>query len=137
MKIRRRTVVVIVAVTMFALLSPYILLFGTMAYQHAREYIHRERFESKAWKDPRQVESEDPVRLRMIDDLIRSKQLDHLHRADVQALLGEPSATDCFQDCDLRYWLGPERRWMSIDSEWLAIKLDQHGIVQSYRIAHD
>ena len=99
--------------------------------------MHRERFESKTWQDLRQVESEDPLRLRMVDELIRSKQLDHLRRADVETLLGKPSPTDYFQDYDLVYWLGPERRWMSVDSEWLAIRLNKDGIVQSYRIVGD
>jgi hypothetical protein len=137
MKIRRRTVVVIVAAATIALLSPHILLFGTMAYQHAREYRHRERFGSKAWQDPKQVESEDPVRLRMVDDLIKSEQLDHLRRADVELLLGKPSTENYFKEYDLVYWLGPERGYISVDSEWLAIALDKDEVVCSYRIVRD
>ncbi len=31
--------------------------------------------------------------------------------------------------CDMHYYLGPERGFMRIDSEWLFIKLDSDGRV--------
>jgi hypothetical protein len=137
LNVKRRTIIVAVAVGVLALASPYILLFGTIAYDDAREYLGREPFDSAAWRDQKQVESEDPVRLRMVDDLIKSKRLDRLSRGEVEKLLGEPSATNHFQNEDLIYWLGRERRWISVDSEWLAIQLDKDGIVLSYRIVPD
>lgn len=133
----KRTLIALVAIAALALLTPYILLFGTMTYDDAKEYLHREPFDSKAWQDPGQVEGDDPVRLRMVDDLIRSKRLDHLPRADVEALLGKPSATEYFRDHNLVYWLGPERGWMSVDSEWLAIDFDENGMVRKYQIVRD
>src|SRR5439155_18060242 len=42
----------------------------------------------------KQVDGEDPVRLRIVDDLIKSKRLDSLSRADIVKLLGEPAAAD-------------------------------------------
>ena len=74
------TLIAIIAIATLALLSPYIVLFGTMIYDGANEYMHREPFDSRVWQDPKQVEGDDPVRLRMVDDLVRSKRLDYLRR---------------------------------------------------------
>ena len=137
MTVRKRAVIIVVVAAAIALASPYLLLFGTMVYGDLREYMHRKPFDTKAWQDPQQAEGEDPVRLRMVDDLIRSKQLDHLRRADVELLLGKPSTENYFKDHDLVYWLGPERAYINIDSEWLAIDLDKDGVVHSYRIVRD
>jgi len=74
----------------------------------------------------------------MVDDLIRSRRLDRISRTDVEKLLGKPTATNYFKDqYDMVYWLGPERGFMGIDSEWLAISLDRNGAVRSYNIVHD
>ena len=35
------------------------------------------------------------------------------------------------------YWLGDERGYMSIDSEWLVVRLDGEGKVAEYRIVRD
>lgn len=35
------------------------------------------------------------------------------------------------------YWLGPERGFFSIDSEWLVIRLNSHGKVVDYHIERD
>jgi hypothetical protein len=108
-----------------------------MAYGEVREYVHRLPFDSAAWKDRNQAESDDPVRIRMVDDLINSKQLNHLSRTDLETILGKPTASNYFRDYDLVYWLGPERAFMGIDSEWLAIKLHKSGFVSSYKIVSD
>ena len=73
----------------------------------------------------------------MVDDLIRSHRLNHMSRREVEQLLGSPTATNYFKEYDLIYWLGPERGFMGIDSEWLAISFDGQGVVQSYAIVRD
>ena len=35
------------------------------------------------------------------------------------------------------YWLGPERGFMSIDSEWLTLNFDQAGKVRDVDIVRD
>jgi hypothetical protein len=35
------------------------------------------------------------------------------------------------------YWLGPERGFIRIDSEWLVLRLDQSDIVREVRIVRD
>jgi hypothetical protein len=73
----------------------------------------------------------------MVDDLIASHQLKGRTRAEIVALLDEPRRTVYFQDYDLVYWLGPERAWISIDSEWLVFRLDPTGRVAEYRLVTD
>ena len=52
-------------------------------------------------------------------------------------MLGEPPHTGYFKDWDLVYWLGRERGFISIDSEWLVVRLDPKGWVREYRIVRD
>ena len=77
------------------------------------------------------------VRLRMADDLVDNKKLIGLMRQEVVARLGEPPKTEYFKEFDLVYYLGPERGFMSIDSEWLVMKLGPDGRVVRATIARD
>jgi hypothetical protein len=52
-------------------------------------------------------------------------------------LLGEPSDEGYFREWDFVYWLGPERSYMGIDSEWLVVRLGRDGRVTEYRIVRD
>ena len=101
-------------------------------------YAHRAKFESVNWSsESRNQASLWPTRLRMVDDLVASKRLDGLQRGEVTALLGPADQTEYFKDWDLVYWLGPERGWIRIDSEWLVLRFDRSGHVAEYRIARD
>jgi hypothetical protein len=51
------------------------------------------------------------------------------------ALLGEPPKTEYFKEFDLVYYLGPERGFMGIDSEWLVLKLG--GLVPIIYLGHN
>ena len=73
----------------------------------------------------------------MVDDLLRDVPLKGRTRAEVVALLGEPKPTSYFKEYDLVYWLGPERGLMSIDSEWLVIRLDSLGVVAQTDLVTD
>jgi hypothetical protein len=135
---KRKVVLAILAVGALAALSPDMRLVATVGYDSIRERLHRIPFDGAAWQDMRQINSEDPVRIRMVDDLIRSKRLDGLSRAEVERLLGNIGIkTSLFfgQSHDLAYWLGPERG--SIYIEWLAIDFDKDGVVREYRIVRD
>jgi len=77
------------------------------------------------------------VRLRMADDLVDNEKLIGLMRQEVVARLGEPPKTEYFKEFDLVYYLGPERGFMSIDSEWLVMKLGPDGRVVRATIARD
>ena len=80
---------------------------------------------------------EDFRRHRMADSLVQERRLLGKTRADVISMLGEPTATSHFREYDLVYVLGNERGWMSIDSEWLLLKLDIAGRVSAAEIARD
>ena len=58
-------------------------------------------------------------------------------REQVIAIVGEPDKTEYFRDFDMVYWLGPERGFMSIDSEWLVFRLDDQNRVSEYKIVRD
>jgi hypothetical protein len=73
----------------------------------------------------------------MVDDLRRRYPLKGRTRAEVVALLGEPRPTNYFTEYDLVYWLGPERGAISIDSEWLVLRLDKDGRIVEERLVTD
>ncbi len=92
---------------------------------------HRIDFDEELWRNPSQVEHEElwPPRLCMVDDLLASEQLEQLSRTQVIELLGEPASKDFpygAVNCDIHYWLGPNRGLIRLDSEWLFITFDEH-----------
>jgi outer membrane protein assembly factor BamE (lipoprotein component of BamABCDE complex) len=91
-------------------------------------------FDPSLWSNSQTSES---VRLRMADDLIRNRRLLGLTRQEVVTLLGEPLKTEYFKEFDFVYYLGSERGFMGIDSEWLVLKLGQDGRVNRARISRD
>ena len=92
-------------------------------------------FDPVLWQNERQVQQ--GVRLKMADGIVATKMLSGKTRAEVVALLSEPPKTGYFCSWDLVYWLGPERGFMGIDSEWLVVKVDAQGRVSDYRIVRD
>jgi len=92
-------------------------------------------FERSVWLRSETIT--DSQRLRMADGLLKSKILLGKSKAEIEAMLGPPTTTEKFGDSDLVYWLGPERGFISIDSEWLALYFDQAGSVRDARIVRD
>jgi len=82
-------------------------------------------------------DSDDFRRHRMADSLVQRRRLIGMNRTEVISMLGEPTATSHFREYDLEYVLGNERGWMSIDSEWLLVRLDGKGRVVAAEIARD
>ena len=80
---------------------------------------------------------QDTTRHRMADTLLQSGQLIGKSRDDVIDLLGAPTPTGHFSDWDLIYILGAERGYISIDSEWLLIRLDSGGKVSEAALTTD
>lgn len=80
-------------------------------------------------------------RLEMADDLIAKKTLYRMDKKDVVLMLGEATKMDIQwgekEHFDLLYWLGPERGFMSVDSEWLGIAFDNKGKVLEYKLVRD
>jgi hypothetical protein len=92
-------------------------------------------FDPVAWQDPVRVEQ--GVRLAMADRLVAWGTLRGKTRPQVVKLLGKPSDEGYFRSWDLVYWLGPERGFLSIDSEWLVLRLGRDDRITEYRIVRD
>jgi hypothetical protein len=135
----KRVAVVVLLLGLVLLLS---FLFGPSLV----EYLSRIDFDSDDWKAAASQEGRGPTkeRIKMVDDLIASGVLDNKQREEVRAILGPDDGEDgtghgagYFSDWDDVYWLGPERGFIGIDSEWLVIKYGNDGRVREYRIATD
>jgi hypothetical protein len=119
----------------FLLLTSPIWLMATKAvYEDWKSCLP---FDSLVWKESLTKESTESVRLRMINDLLRKHVLLGMHRSEVISLLGMPPSTEYFRDYDLVYWLGPERGFFGIDSEWLAVKFDGEDRVTKASVVSD
>lgn len=104
----------------------------------------RQRFDSTLWKES-QDNWKDPVRLRMVDDLLRRHPLIDLERGEVQELLGPPLSPQPFGNGLLSearftpdpfiYHLGPDH--LHLDSMWLAVEFDVRGRVTGARVVSD
>jgi hypothetical protein len=77
------------------------------------------------------------LRQRMLGDLFARHKLVGLTRDSVIGLLGEPPKTGYFKDWQLVYWLGPEQRFLALDSEWLVMKVDSAGKVVEAEVRTD
>ena len=126
--------------TLFSLLFASFVVVGAGVWfffgDSIRERLSRQRFDSAAWKANTDSFT-NAVRIRMVDDLLRRHSFRGMTRNQVTAIVGEPDKTEYFRDWDLVYWLGPERGFISIDSEWLVFHLDGQKKVSDYRIVRD
>jgi hypothetical protein len=78
-----------------------------------------------------------PIRLRMVDDLLTKHNFLGMSRKQIDDLLGPRAPTDKFQNWDLVYWLGPERGSFRLDSEWLVFRFDNDGRVKEFKHLRD
>lgn len=76
-------------------------------------------------------------RILMAEGLVRKRALLGKRRAEIEDMLGPPSDVGYFRTYDLVYWLGLERGFMRIDSEWLVVRLDATGTATEARIVND
>jgi hypothetical protein len=113
----------------------FFYLFGYPVYDDLR---HRTAFDEAGWKA--NETGEDimwPPRLRMVDDLLATRDLRGWDRSRVVKLLGKPDMTNWNREGQMVYLLGPERGLFSVDSEWLVITLDDKGKVAGCMLARD
>ncbi len=88
-------------------------------------------FDSELWKSAEGIhDTDNPIRLQMIDDFLGHYQLVGMSRSEIDALLGVPQPTGYFKNYDYVYWLGPERSAFGIDSEWLGIMFSNNAVAQ-------
>lgn len=115
--------------------ATFVLLFAMIVFRPTLDnFWHRQAFNAEEWKDSKKSgHTMWPPRLCMIDSLMDSRQLNGMASNQVIDLLGPP-ADKSFpygaSQCDVHYYLGPERGFMRIDSEWLFIKFGEDGKVK-------
>lgn len=82
--------------------------------------------------------SETELRTRIADDLLNNYELAGKAEEEIIVLLGKNDNDDGYFNVDNRYvsWLGPERGFISIDSEWLIINFVD-GRVSEYNLITD
>ena len=100
-----------------------------------RIWFPGQAFDSIQWQAAENARS--GVRLRMADRLIARGTLIGLTRNEAVALLGEPPDHGYFTDWDLVYLLGDERGFVSIDSEWLVLRLGPNGRITQAKLVTD
>ena len=127
------TAVVVVAIA--SLLFLFYLMLGDSG-----EYVQRP-YEKQEWLHGTSRTQMRFPRLGMADYLIEHRMLHGLGKREVIEMLGATDGEDIQwsekDNFDLLYWLGPERGFMSVDSEWLAIKFDGSGKVAEYKLVRD
>ena len=96
-------------------------------------------FEPDQWQkgDSLGMADRDAPRLRMADGLVADRALIGKTKPQILDMLGPPTDTDKFSSQGLVYWLGPERGFMSIDSEWLIVDFDAQGVSTHAAITRD
>ena len=133
-----RKVAIIFVVIVVIAATPFLIIIGLeLNAVHQWNKSKRLPFEQSAWKANPDSNERDPIRLRMVDDLLAHHNFIGMSRAEIDDLLGAPAPTDKFRDWDLVYWLGPGRGYMRIDSEWLVFKFDKENKVIAYRLTGD
>ncbi|MDX1987604.1 MAG: hypothetical protein SFV17_13030 [Candidatus Obscuribacter sp.] len=121
-----------------------LLLFGSFAFVYIKAdnallnacMGRQVPFNSKVWKAGLESEtSTEPVRLDMVDDLLARHRLIGASRTEIEQLLGKPPKTIHFSEYEYVYWLGPERRFLSMDSEWLCLKFSNNQVIEARILA--
>lgn len=90
----------------------------------------RATFDEARWKN---ADLSGRARAEMLDDFLAQHRLKGMTRAEVVALLGEPTPTDKWDGAHMIYVLGNDGSYFGIDHAWLLIDLDARGRVASYR----
>jgi hypothetical protein len=87
-------------------------------------------FDSKLWKA--YGNWNDPVRLKMIEDLSASYGLRGKPRAWIDEQLGTPEKTHPFAgECEYVYWLGPSRALIATEFEYLCVNFEAEAVVDA------
>lgn len=127
-------IILVILVSMFVI--PSVLFFGSIIGDAIKERRSRIPFDSNTWKTSLS-KPHDSIRLRMVDDLLRSRKLVGMTRTELVAILGEPPLLPSRRDYDMVYWLGPQRGYMGLDSESLGVRLSADQRVTEVRIIND
>jgi len=127
---RKRALLIVGLIVVFGGIAGWFFFGDTI-----QEHLRRRSFDPVAWQGSKTITND--IRIRMVDDLLRRHSFRGMTREQVIAIVGEPDKTEYFKEWDLVYWLGPERGFISIDSEWLVFRLDSQKKVTDLRIVRD
>lgn len=117
------TIVVAYAIVVASIFKPMIRL---------KYFAH---FDSVQWKQAAWEAKEgnhSESRICMVDDLLRTHRLVGLSRQELENLLGKPNDLESAQTkSEYLYYLGPERSYLSVDSDWLDVIFAHDKVVSA------
>jgi hypothetical protein len=128
--------ILVIAALLAILATPFVAFSVPVALDAAREHRSRIAFDTTVWKASL-TKRGDTTRIRMIEDLLRRHHLVGMTQDEVIGLLGKPPTPSSRPDYQLVYWLGPQRQFMGLDSELLAIRVGPDQRVVDARIVSD
>jgi hypothetical protein len=124
----------------YVLISPIVL---PIVLPLAKEYLNRIPFDSAKWQDQSLVKSDNPIRIRMVNDLLNRYNFHGMGREEVIAVLGRPddveqvsTEPEALKGWDMAYWLGPEPI-RHFDAKWLVFRIDAVGRISEFRVVKD
>lgn len=136
-KVKRSRVLLLTIYVALGVVSVYACFYLWLFFGwQIRDWMNRTSFDSTVWRENAGVFSEFNDRQRMVNDLLDRYELLGLPSDSLDRLLG-PSDNSDLGDWDRVYFLGPERGWISIDDEWLSIRLDSDIVVTEVNIISD
>jgi hypothetical protein len=121
----------IIAVCMIAVIAFDLWLSGPFIFGPIKERLQRRAFDPILWKS-NVADRRDPVRSRMVDDLLNKNKLAGLSKQQVADLLGKPEMNDenYLKSQVWRYWLGGETQaFIKIKYKWLLLDFNDQGNV--------
>lgn len=120
----RKTIFKIITSVGFLLLLACLFLLGVNE--------SKSRFSTERWLKDHEERTD------MVDDLLTERRLIGKTEKEVIALLGPPTDTEYFSAEDaIVYYLGAERGFISIDSEWLLLWYDDSDKVVKHEVWTD
>ena len=132
----KKNLVIAISVGLGFLLSYISLIAYLLGGPVIKDYANRIPFDALKWQNEELVNSTNPIRVRMVDDLLKKYNLIGMPKDKINNLLGTPLKTGYFSNYDYVYWLGPERGIVAIDSEFLVIKFENEKVIEA-RIVGD
>jgi len=131
---------IIIGIALMPVIIPIIFIVGLFLIMGFLDWNERMAwnknqlpFDQKVWLAETDSKEMNPMRLRMVEDLLKHHDFRGFTRKQVEDLLGPETDTDKFRSWDLVYWLGPERGSYRIDSEWLVFRFDRNDVVSDYQ----
>lgn len=120
-------------VTMRALAFVFIISYFIL-WPIVSDYVYRTQFDSTFWKNEQLANNwKNPIRLRMIDDLLKKYKLVGMSKNQINELLDVPRHTASSSD-NYVYWLGPKRGFTIFSYEGLSIKFQNDIVIEAKRI---